>query len=905
MTGPLLTTKLYIPPIRPRLVSRPRLIERLSAGMHRKLALVSAPAGFGKTTLLSECAARCGRPVAWLAVDEADNDPTRFLAYLIAALQTIESGVGKGILGALQAPQAPPVASLLAHLINDLAAIPAPFLVILDDYHLIEAKPVHDALTFLLEHQPPQMHLLISTRVDPPLPIARLRGRGQLTELRQNDLRFTLEETAEFLNTAMDLRLSIPDVAALASRTEGWIAGLQLAAVSMRGQDDPAHFVQAFAGSHRHVLDYLMEEVLMRQPATVQSFLLQTAILDRLTAPLCDAVLGGETGQLRPPVSSQEMLEHLDRTNLFVVPLDDERRWYRYHHLFAGLLRQRLQQAQPGAVRQLHHRASAWCEQQGLMAAAIGHALSAEDFERALHLVERGAESAVMRSELATLQGWLEALPDDMVRTRPILCVYHTWALLLSGSPVQVAEARLQDAVDADPDGSLAGEVLAVRALIATYQRKMSQSAELSRRALALLPEDRLFFRSFIAGYLGASNLWSGDLVGARQAFEETVRISQRAGNLTNTVLALCHLGELSMLEGHLHGGKEFYEQALTLAVDHQGQREPIAGLALIGLGQLFVLQHNLQDAVRHLVEGIELIKRWGEAGATSGYVGLARIRRYQGDLEGAGEAIQAAERSAIRFDAMTADDEYVANEKACLWLAQGNIEAVVHWIEECSLDGEVHLYPREEEGGLVIPYNRLFGYTLAARVHLAQDRPEGALQVLRPLREIVEAAGWTLYTVKLLILESLALHLQGNIPEALKPLARALALSRPQECVGLFLEEGAPMAELLRHAASRGISPEYASHLLARFDTKSSATPPSPHAPTRPSQVQPLVEPLTGRELEVLSLLATPLSTAEIADSLFVTVSTVRSHTKSIYAKLNVHSRLDAAQRAKELKLI
>ncbi|MGD9147374.1 MAG: hypothetical protein PVI80_17530, partial [Anaerolineae bacterium] len=741
MTEPLLTTKLYIPPVRPRLVSRPRLVERMRAGMPghdaglsegryaRKLTLISAPAGFGKTTLLSACAAHCGLPVAWLGLDGADNDPARFLAYLVAALRSIEPGIGQGILGALQRPQAPPVAPLLVGLINDLAAIPAPFVLVLDDYHTIEAGAVHDAVAFLLDHQPPKMHLLIATRTDPPLPISRLRGLGQLTELRQNDLRFSLDEAAEFLNEAMGLGLSSEEIAALASRTEGWIAGLQMAAVSMRGRDDRAGFVHAFAGSHRHVLDYLMEEVLVQQPPGVQTFLLQTAILDRLTAPLCDAVLDGDAGQpgngdgplsgipLPPgaPVSSYEILEYLDRNNLFVVPLDEERRWYRYHHLFADLLRQRLQQTQAGAVPDLHHRASLWCEEQGLMAGAIGHALSAEDYERALQLVERGAERAMARSEVATLKGWLEALPDEMIRTRPILCVYHTWGLLLSGAPVEVAEARLQDAVDADPEGSFAGEVLAVRALIATYQRKMRLSAELSRRALELLPEDRLFFRSFIAGYLGYGALYGGDLVAARRALEEAVTISQRAGNLMNAVLALCHLGDLAFLEANAGEARAFYEQALTLAVDDQGQRGPIAGLALIGLGGVELLQYNLQVAARHLAAGIDLIQRWGKAGAISGYVALARVRRVQGDLEGAYQALQTAEKLALQFDAMKADDAYVAAQKARLWLAQGDVEAVSGWLEQFGLEGEVSLAVREQDGDGTVPFNRLLLYALAA----------------------------------------------------------------------------------------------------------------------------------------------------------------------------------------------
>jgi LuxR family maltose regulon positive regulatory protein len=940
MTGPLLTTKLYIPSIRPRLISRPRLAERMSEGMHRKLTLISAPAGFGKSTLLSEWAVCCRRPVAWLSLDKGDNDPVRFLVYLMAALQGIAPDFGKRALSALQSPKPPPVASVLEGLINELAAISDPFVLVLDDYHVVETESIHGTLTFLLDHQPPQMHLALSTRTDPPLPIARLRGRGHLTELRQNDLRFTLEETTQFLKDAMGLQLSIDDVAALASRTEGWIAGLQMAAVSMQGRDDPAGFVQAFSGSHRHVLDYLVEEVLMGQPDSVQNFLLQTAILDRLTAPLCDAVctygtavcsegtgsssfgiavLAGRAGQrgddrnqvaptatpLSPPASSQEILEYLDRANLFVVPLDQERLWYRYHHLFADLMRQRLQQTQPDAVPDLHQRASTWYEQQGLIAEAIGHALSAKDSMRALQLVEQGAEAAVMRSEIATLQGWLEALPDEMVRARPMLCIYHTWALLLSGSPVEVAEARLQDAADADPDGSVAGEVLAVRALIATYQRKTRLSAELSRRALALLPEDSLFFRSFIAGCLGYSTLYSGDLVDARNALEESVRLSQRAGNLLNTVLALCHLGDVSMLEGHLHEGKAFYERALALAVDDRGQREPIAGLALIGLGQLLTLQYNLKDATGHVVEGIRLINRWGQAGAIGGYLGLARIGKAQGDLEAAHEAIQAAERLATEFDAMKEDDEYVAVEKAGMWLAQGDVEAVSLWLEESGLDDDVSLYLHEEDGSEPVPFNRLLRYMLVVRVHMARGRPHEALRVLRPLRHIVETSGWTLYSVRLMILESLVLHQQGNIPEALLHLERALSLSKPEGLMYIFIEEGAPMVELLRHAASRGIFPDYASNLLAHFEVKPDEAYPAPNLSTPPPQIQPLVEPLTERELDVLRLLATPLSTAEVADRLFVTVSTVRSHTKSIYAKLSVHRRLEAAVRAQELKLI
>jgi LuxR family maltose regulon positive regulatory protein len=652
MATPLLTTKLYIPPVRPGLVSRPRLIERLNEGLHRKLTLISAPAGFGKTTLLSEWVHRRSEvtpplPVAWVSLDEGDNDPTRFLAYVIAALQTlalsqvegIEANIGKGALGALQSPQPPPMESVLTALINEIVTIPDSFALVLDDYHMIEAQPIHDALTFLLDHLPSQMHLVIASRADPPLPVARLRGRGQLTELRVDDLRFTPDEVAEFLNRIMGLGLSVDDITALDSRTEGWIAGLQMAAVSMQGRENISGFVAEFTGSQHYILDYLIEEVLQRQSESVQSFLLQTSILERMSGPLCDAITG--TG------NSHAMLEHLEHANLFVFPLDDNHHWYRYHILFADLLRQRLHRAQPDLVPTLHRRASEWYEQNGHTAAAIDHALSAGDPERAAHLIEQAAESMMMRSEIATLQSWVEALPDEMVRARPTLCVFHTWALMLSGHPLEVAEARLQDAVEADAAGSVSGEVMAVRALIATYQGKTRQSIELAHQALELLPEESLSLRSLVAGFLSLNYFYSGDVVAARQALDETVRIGQRAGNVMNTVLALCHLAELSIIQGQLHEGRAFYEQALELAIDEQGQgqRQPIAGIALIGLGRLLLEWNDLDGATRHLVEGIELIKKWGEAGAINGYIGLACVKQAQGDVEGAREAIQTAQQ--------------------------------------------------------------------------------------------------------------------------------------------------------------------------------------------------------------------------------------------------------------------
>ncbi len=441
MTAPILATKLYIPPPRPRVVPRPRLVERLNEGLAagHKLALISASAGFGKTTLVSEWIASCGRPIAWLSLDEGDNDPTRFLTYLVAGLQTIAANIGEGVLGVLQSPQPPATESILTALLNEINTLPDNFVFVLDDYHVIDSKPVDDVLSFLLEHLPPQMHLVITTREDPSLPLARLRARGQLTELRAADLRFTPAEAAEFLNRVMGLNLSAEDIAALETRTEGWIAGLQLAALSMQGRSDAASFIQAFTGSHRFVLDYLVEEVLQRQPEGIHSFLLKTAILDRLSGSLCNAVTGRE--------DSKGMLDTLERGNLFIIPLDDQRQWYRYHPLFAEVLQARLIDEQPDQVFSLHRRAGEWYEHNGSAADVIRHALAAKDFERAAILVELAVPEMRRNRQGATVTelGWLKALPDELVHFRPVLSVDYAYALF-GGGEQEAVEARLRDA---------------------------------------------------------------------------------------------------------------------------------------------------------------------------------------------------------------------------------------------------------------------------------------------------------------------------------------------------------------------------------------------------------------------------------------------------------------------------
>ncbi|GAB4543486.1 MAG: LuxR C-terminal-related transcriptional regulator [Anaerolineae bacterium] len=935
---PLLTTKLYIPLPRPEWVPRPRLIERLTSGLHRHLTLVCAPAGFGKTTLVAEWIQELKNhpnPVApapafaWLSLDEDDNDPVRFFTYLIAALETALADCGADALALLQSPKPPPLKSVLTVLINNLAGVdsfPSPgsgqasspaaacqVVLVLDDYHVIEDVSIHEGMAFLLEHMPPQMHLVIATRLDPPLPLARLRTRGHLVELRETDLRFTRDEAMAFLNQAMRMDLSSSDVAALEARTEGWAAGLQLAALSLGGKsrEHISGFIAAFSGSHRHVIDYLADEVMAQQPRHIHDFLCQTAILNQLTAPLCDAVTERE--------DSDAILRQLEAAHLFLVPLDDQRKWYRYHRLFADFLLSHLQQDMPDQVTTLHRRAASWYQAHGLAARAVGHALEAGDFEQAASLIEEIVEAVMMRSEIATFHNWLEALPHDIVRAHPRLCVYHAWTLLLSGHPLEAAEASLQDAEKADATGSLAGEITMFRALIATYQGETQRSVELARQALDLLPERSPFLRSMVAGFLGVNYLWSGDIVTARRALEEASSISQKVGNLMNAVLALCHLAEVSIIEGQLHQAQALYQHAFELATDERGQPRPIAGLARIGLGSVLREWNALEAAEQQLVEGIELIQNWGAVGALSGYAHLARLKQAQGDPHAARQAIQKAAQIARDFDAMEVDDRLVDIYQAQLWIAQGDLEAVTRWVETRGLPEAASSAELVEwAGGARVPLFRVVEYMMLARVYIAQNRPGAALQVLEPLIQGAEAAGWTAFAIQSLGFQALALQAQGHAQQAMAALERALSLAEPGGFVRVFLDEGEPMVALLRQAASRGIFPVYLSKLLNAFEA---TAPGRAGAGAQPREAEggvgslarsplfpgssALVEPLSERELEVLRLMAAGLTNREIADELVIALSTVKTHINNIYRKLDVSRRTQAVARARELGLL
>jgi len=953
---PLLRTKLYIPPIRPELVSRSRLIERLEAGLYRKLTLVSAPAGFGKTTLLSECVVHCGAHdrVAWVSLDKGDNVPNRFWTYVIAALQTLpvfhEAGVGEAAQAMLQSSQVPSINGLLVGLINEIAELTArtdhngdTYMLVLDDYHLIAEDTIHEGLLFFLDNLPPQMHLVILGRADPPWPLARLRARGELAELRAPDLRFTPEEARAFLNDAMRLDLSADDVLALEARTEGWIAGLQMAAVAMRGSARQGRlsvgaqrraesafwvsdFVQSFTGSHRFVLDYLVEEVLEQQPPAVQEFLFRTSILERLIAPLCGALLevGGQNlevdpGQFQAPISaphssSQQILEELEAANLFIIPLDDERRWYRYHQLFGDLLKSRLEHrvGRQGLVA-LHRRASEWYEEADLVEEAVAHAFAAEDVARAARLLEQHALAIMVRGRLFTLPQWIEALPQEQIRTRPRLCVYQAWTRYWTGRRELVEECLLNAEQALSERGEpatgipplaeaerqqIAGYVAAIRAFQAMTTGDIPTIQEIARTASDLLPEGD-YMRCLATLALAGAYSSQGDPVTAQKVYAGASASARRQGYRSLDTSITTYLGMQQVKQGRLHEAADTYREAVDQATNPSGRQLLAAGFPLVKLGDLYREWNDLEMADRYLHRGVEICAQWGQVDFLGeGYLSQARLQLAQGDR---GRALSTLQKGEQLAQAAKVDPYIVSGLVSChlrLWLSAGDLAAAVRWADASGLSTDDEL-----------SYHHDLHHINLARVLVARgvQEPSGpylddALRLLDRLAAAAEMAGWVDKEIKILILRALALWAQDAQKPAVDALHRALTLAQPEGYVRTFLDEGTPMAELLQAARAWSIAPEYVARLLAALHTGDSEdaqeVPARLRAPT-------LVEPLTERELEVLWLLTTKLSVPEIADQLYVAVSTVRSHTKSLYGKLGVHSRLEAVARAEELGLL
>jgi LuxR family maltose regulon positive regulatory protein len=905
MAGPLLDTKLHVPRRRRGWTARTRLTERLARGDESALTLVSAPAGFGKTTLLTEWLAAApgdGRLVAWLSLDERDNDPVLFWSYVVAALQTAVPGVGAAALALLHSPQ-PSTEAVLATLLNDLVTVPDDVVLVLDDFHVIEARDVHDGMAFLLEHRPPRLRVVMAGRADPALPLARMRARGELVELRAADLRFTSGEAAEYLDRAMGLPLTTGDVAALEERTEGWIAALQLAALSLQGRDDPAAFIAGFAGDDRYVVDYLVEEVLQRQPEDVRAFLLQTSVLSRLTGPLCDAVTRQE--------GSRALLETLDRANLFLVPLDDQRRWYRYHHLFGDVLRARVLDEQPGRVPELHRRASDWYEQNGQRSEAIEHALAAGDSCRAADLVELAIPALRQGRQDATLRRWFEALPEELFATRPVLSAGYVGALMVWGA-LEGVEARLQDAerwldtatgaavnapapsaqpvvVDEDEFRRLPGALAVYRAGQARILGDVAGTVTHARRALDLVGDDDPFRRGGAAALLGLAYWTTGDLQAAHRWYAEGMASLERAGYVADVVGGTITLADILIAQGRLRAAMSTYERGLERA---RGAPHVLRGVAdvHVGLSELFRERNDLDAAAAHLGTSRELGEHAGTPQNRYRWrVGMARVRQAEGDLAGALELLDQAER--VHMSDFAPYVRPVPAIRARLWTAQGDWGSALSWARARSLSVDDEL-----------SYLREYEHVTLARVLLARHAEEGtaaglaeATRFLERLRRAAEEGERTGSVIEILVLQALAGTARGDRRAALGALDRALALAEPEGYVRLFVDEGPPLAALLRAVATQGTAPGYARRLLAALDGTVG----------RPPADQGVIEPLSERELEVLRLLGTDLDGPAIARELVVSLNTVRTHTNHIYAKLGVNNRRAAVRRAGELHLL
>jgi LuxR family transcriptional regulator, maltose regulon positive regulatory protein len=910
MQDALLATKLNVPRPRAGFLARSRLVERLDRGAAVKLTLVSAPAGFGKTTALAEWVRSSHRPVGWLSLDTGDNDPVRFWRYVAAALDEVQPGMHPRIAALLRGQHQLPLEPVLTVVINELAARPEQIALVLDDYHLIEAPAVHQSVAYLLDRLPSSLQLVLSTRSDPPLPLARLRASGQLVELREAELRFTAQEAADLLREATGLDLPAESVAALATRTEGWIAGLQLAALSLSGHSDPAGFVETFTGSHRFVLDYLTEEVLARQPAELVQFMLETSVLDRLCGPLCDAVCGQK--------DSQQLLERIERANLFLVPLDDVRRWWRYHHLFADLLQARLQQASPDRVIELHRAAAAWCEEHGLGDDAIRHALAAGDPNWAAQLIERHLEEQILRrSEGATMARWLSALPAEVVRSRPRLCIGQAIIALISGRPDQAeplidAAERTATKIDTGPYQPSVGRrasilanlpaVLAVsHADLARLRGDSEEEVRFAEEALTKTTDEDYLLRSFARYHLGVAEWLGGRLALAEDTLHKVIEDRLASGERYLAVRACYDLGQVQQAQGRLAAALRTYQRALELTTEPGQLVLAGAGMAHVGLAEVLYERDELDVAYDHAVEGVARCRQLAyKPAVAAGLAILARIRSAQGDRAAAIEAIEEAQNVMPGLEVPGVLNS-VPSARARLLLADGDLAAIADWVRRRGLDaGDQPDYPRER------------GYLIMARLLLAEQAPVRALDLLARLADLARAQERAGSLIEITALQALGLAATRDEAGAVAALAEAVRLAAPAGYLRVFLDEGAPMAALLGRLATTPTAAALTTTPLPRvhldrlfhaFEHHGLAILPrtSPGGTVVPG----LLAPMTARELQVLELLAAGEPNQMIAERLVITLDTVKRHVSHVLDKLGAANRTQAVARARELGLL
>ncbi len=905
----LLETKLFKSALRPTIIARQHLIDRLNdsvgkgtAGFAARLTLVSAPAGFGKTTLVSAWLAQVTQfnpqlsdeQLAWLSLDENDNDPSRFLTYLIAALQTAVSDLGEKAAALLQSAQPPAAETILTLLINDISQNNRPLILVLDDYHVITTPSIHQVLGFLLEHLPPQLHLLLTTRSDPPLALSRLRARGQVVEIRAHDLRFTVDEATQFFNQVMDLNISKEETEALDERIEGWIAGLQLAALTLKDRVDRAELIAAFTGSHRFILDYLTDEVLDRRPKGTRKFLLQTAVLGRLCGPLCDAV----TGQR----GSQAILEQLEQANLFLVPLDGERHWYRYHHLFADVLRSRQQQASTSATDgvetagELHRRASIWFEQEGLIDEALRHALSAPDIERAAALVEQNSQTALQRSEIFLVRTWLDLLPAALVQTRPRLILARGWVLVFTGHSQEanrwLLTPRIMTLLEApELPADIGGEWALLRAAIARFHHDDADTLKFAQQALDFLPEPQRGLRAGAIYLMGTAHFRQGDSATASQAFAQAAALGETAEASYMALMAAQDLASIQIRQGQLTQTRQTCQQAMRLAARWGGRTLPSAGMAYIDFGGVLYEQNDLAGAAQALTYGIDLLRGSTEQYLLAeGYTILARVYQARGDPE---RALAAIEQGEAWFNQVRVADfgsgALLALGRARLWLRQGNLLAATRWGQQ------VQPWPEDTHLGYLQTVT-LIRLRLAQYQHQARsDYLHDAAAMSKRLLAAAETKEWWGLVIELALLQAIVCQVRRDTTGMLINLEQALTLAEPEGYCRLFLDEGEPVSTLLRQARQQGLFPHTIDKLLAAFTAEI----------LHQGRADVLPELLSERELEVLRLVATGAANQEIADQLFIAVSTVKKHIGNILVKLDAPNRVQAIVRGRALGLL
>lgn len=897
---PLLTTKFHIHPVRHNIVHRRNLIDRLNGGVDRKLTVVSAPAGFGKTTLISEwveslrpsaASERLSvRRIAWLSLDDNDNDFVRFLTYFAGALQSVKpegDSIGAAIGALLRAAQPPPPGVISTVLVNQIAALKEPIIFILDDYHFIDTEDIHSLMAFLVEHMPAQMHLVIATRHDPPFVTARLRAQNELTEVRAADLRFGVPEVTEFMNRTMNLELSTEEVNKLEARTEGWAAGLQMAAMSIHGRNGPTDLIESFAGSHRHVTDYLLQEVLNRQNARLQMFLLQTSILDQMTGNLCDALTGESDGQ--------GILETLEKTNLFIVPLDDERRWYRYHQLFADLLRERLHQAQPGQTATLHSAASQWYERNGYPDQAIEFALKAKDFESATRLIAVQADSMWQHGEHTRLNRWICALPPEFLVTSANLCVHDAWMMLVAGR-LEAARTGLETAeraVSSDAqDTSTPGRIAAMRASLASRRGQIPEIIGYAQEALECLVESDTAWRGAAAVALGDALGLKGEVAAAYHARVQALDAYMAAGDVFMTLATNALLALNLKQQGQLQKTAETCERQMRFAHESGVSEIPVVGALLAIWGEVLAELNDLGAALQRASQGVAINERGMDVAMLAwSYMCLARVLLSRGEVSDAAEVLNKMEGLAAKHELPAALSSPMSYWRVRILLVQDRLSLLSEWAQERGLDLEGDL-----------PFLRQTEYIALCRILIAEGRVDEALELLHRLLEGPRSSEHVTRAVEVWNLEAIAFCANYDDERAMDALERALALAEPTGFIRIFVDEGPQMANLLYKAAARGIAPEYARRVLSAFPVLDPDE--TPASETRVDQ-SGLFEPLSERELDVLRLIGEGLSNNSIGTRLFISTQTVKTHTRNIYAKVGAHSRTEALAKARGLGIL